>query len=138
MAGFLSSKYKPIQVNEDWLINTTQRIIPKNVKRISQLGPKFAVKSHKVPLKQIVTDVEYVLRNSRVSLSKKGEVRHKFTNILKKLKSCPVDRNIYERHLIHDLKATEKFMKDNSEMLVLEADKGKVTVIMEKNERNFK
>ena len=125
---------KPIQVNEDWLIITTQRIIPENVKRILQLGPTFAVKSHKIPLKQIVTDVEYVLRNSCVSLSKKGEVRHKFLDILKKLKSCPaVDRNIYEKNLIYDLKATKKFMKDNSEMLVLEADKGKAIVIMQKN-----
>ena len=43
-----------------------------------------------------------------------------------------VDRNEEEMWLVKNIVFTKKFMKENKDLLVLEADKDKATVVMEK------
>ena len=107
----------------------------RNIQKILQLGPSFALKACKAPIKRVITDVEYVLRKSRTSEQKKGEVRHNVINMLKFEKGHPEKRSSIERELFNDVKDTKKFLKNNCDILpiVLEADKGRATVLMSKD-----
>ena len=134
-----------IRLNDGWLVNTTDRTIPDNVKRILQLGPKFVLKTKKTPLKDIVANAEYILRRSKIPEDKKGEARLNIISHLKTGRKKPCVRNDVEKQLEDDLRSTKQFLKENEELLVLCADNGnnksdyynKLTVHLE-DKKNYK
>ena len=75
-----------------------------------------------------------VLKSTRITEGERGEARHKIINLLRKEKNKPCTRSNLEKQLEEDLRKTKMFLKKNKELLVLEADKGRSTVIMDREE----
>jgi hypothetical protein len=126
---------------EDWLINLTSVTIPTEVNKILQLGPKFSHRPSKIPFEKIVTDVEYVIHQTRTADEVKTEVRQRIALLLNKIKSSglkktntPTDTYI----TTGERRTVEKFLEDNENLVITRADKGNATVILEKKEYDRK
>jgi hypothetical protein len=89
-------------------------------------GLKFVPSPKEVPVKDIITGVEEIA--SKLGSEKAEELRHETKRILKKYKN-PVDNlTRLEKRAIGSLKAKA------DEIVILQADKGNKTVVMNKND----
>jgi hypothetical protein len=120
-----------ININEKWFINLTDLIVPLEVKWLLSLGKNFAVptKIKKIELFHIIADTESILENVE-DLRDRDVLRAKVCNILhnninKKNIFTPLDR-----FLVETKKITDEFLKTHIDIIVVQADKGKATVLM--------
>lgn len=89
----------------------------------------------KVPLAKIITDTEYAINGSKASSEKKEEARHRIAEHLKRItKRHSNSRRNLDLALQRDLQATRDFLKAHDHLLILKADKGNATVVMERAE----
>lgn len=119
-----------------YLINLSDRQIPKNVSRLLNMGPKMAInqETEKDTLK-LITDVEQCIGMIRNPEHKKqiraasGKIIKSHIGRLKNKRESRVHQQIKQ-----DLKQTKKFKKQNKDIIFLEADKTNNMVIMNKAE----
>ncbi|XP_037929293.1 uncharacterized protein LOC119666107 [Teleopsis dalmanni] len=114
-----------IIVNQGWFKNETKTKIPKNIEWLLSLGAKFALHfaSSQFPLLDCITEGEDIIQ----TLGEKNDqeiARTQLTHMIKKQKNKK----------LNTVGQTKKFLKKNSDMLILDADKGNVTVAMNKND----
>jgi len=81
------SAWRKIKVNKKWIINTTDKCIPKEIERLLQMGPKFAIKPQRIPIEPIITDLEYTIRQAKVSDEQKNETRQKIASHLRRTRT---------------------------------------------------
>jgi hypothetical protein len=121
-----------------WLVNLTETTIPEDVQQVLKLGDKFSVPilNKKIPVEDIISSVESTIY--RFDDEVKIEIRNKFTNILTNFKQNPDKFSPHEVSFSKLHKKAQIFLKDHPELLVLSADKGNVTVIMNRIEYSEK
>ncbi|XP_073827824.1 uncharacterized protein, partial [Musca autumnalis] len=123
-----------IQINDNWFVNKTNKNIPDNIKWLLSLGPKFALPTTKdnFPLFKYITDGEEIIHTNE-DREKQEDARTNFTtmveNHINKLKKTSKDAFI-----IRTVAQTKTFMKSNKDIIILNSDKGNVTVAMDNNE----
>ena len=127
-------------VNSKALCNATTTTIPKETEMLLSLGPKFALpfgNPAEIPFYHVIADVEDVIKthsDTEVQERTRCAIANTIQNFL---------HNSHERsHWSHPQaklyneaeKQTRMFFKQNPGILVLQADKGNKTVLMEKEE----
>lgn len=119
---------------ENCVKNLSQKQIPEKVEQCLALGPKFAYEPSvkEYPVNRLLADVDFGIatldedRETKSTL--KNEVIHTVNNFIKKnrmsTQSIPTE-DLY--------KETRKFLKENSDLIVLNSDKGNVTCVIDRD-----
>lgn len=122
-------------IQDKWLVNLSQTNLPENVKTILSLGPKFSFKTNykDIHMGRLVSDLESLL--NLVNAEKRDFYRAKLTSIItgyvhqnKEIKN-PTDKLFRE---------TECFLKENQNLVVVNSDKGGVTVVLDREQYHQK
>lgn len=124
-----------IYYNKDRLKNLSDIELPKDVEMILSFGPKFTVYQSKpeIPLANLITDIEYIVKTNQ-NENLHNEIRGKAATIISNFIKKPHTIENRKQLILHKAyKATKNFLKINSELIVTEADKGNVTIIMNKS-----
>lgn len=124
-----------IKTQNKWIKNLTTKQIPQSVNNLLSLGSKFIIQSTKkdVNIENIIADTEYILQgipDERKNIQR-ARVTNAITNYIHKdLTSNSQINKCYQE--------TKIFLKTNDDIIVLNSDKGAVTVLMEEKEYHEK
>lgn len=120
---------------DKWLKNLTDTTIPKPVENILGLGNKFNLKvpNEKMPAAKIIASLEPMIQNLPQT-AERIELRNKLCNILTNHKKARTKNNSMDVILNEHFKITKEFIRMNPEIIVLNADKGNVTVLLPKEQ----
>ncbi|XP_044745169.1 uncharacterized protein LOC123307032 [Coccinella septempunctata] len=124
-------KRNQIDIQEKWLKNLSNKTLPETVRNILSLGSKFSIPTTKKDIKvdSLIADLEYVLLG--VTEDRRDVLRAQATNTITNFTHGNNNRSSSIQKWYKDAK---KFLKDNDDLIVLDSDKGGVTVIMNKSE----
>lgn len=128
-----------IDLSEKWLVNLTTTVIPTNITNVLKLGDKFAlpIEATEIPYNTIITDIESILKTSKLDDEELHEYRGKFVNVLNNYKNKSRAKSLLspqEKTILKDVKTTKKFLKENPDLMVTKADKGNATVIITRDQ----
>lgn len=122
-------KDKLFKDNKKWLKNLTNIMIPPDIENFLSLGPKFSIQvnSKKLHVGGLLADVESILEDHPRNVRDlyRARVTNVITNFLHK-NNDTVCQGVYNE--------TRNFLKANPNILITRADKGAVTVIIDKND----
>lgn len=123
-----------IKENSGWFVNKTRFDIPENVEWLLSHGKKFSVpqKKEEFPLLKYIADGEECVK----TLDDKEDqeiARNKLTYMVENFMNKQ-QLNSRDKYTIRTMGETKKFLKENSEIIIVEADKGNVTVAMERKD----
>lgn len=120
-----------------WFKNLTTKEIPEEVKEVVSLGNKFNITNNKVTTQDKVEVIKNVENNLfKLPPESHNEVRQNVTHVInncmtkqKKMRHIPY----HQKRLENNLKTTQEFMQDNQDVMFTIADKGNVTVALDKS-----
>jgi len=125
--------------NSKWVVNNCSKAIPESVINFLNLGEKFAVPINVNDNKDRMDTALMFVKNFEAS-------SHKFPErVVDKVRSLIVNSlsvNLYgnkhlkhiDAHILKEYINCKKFLKNNNDIFVTKADKGQVTVFMDKSE----
>lgn len=127
--------------DEKAFINLTNHHIPADIQQFLGFGPKFSVPSESddIPLINIIADTEQILKRNSTSDQQHNAMRSKVVNIMTnfihngRIKGHR-SNFITNRQIISMYDRTKTFLKNNKEIIITSADKGKSTVAITKTE----
>lgn len=122
---------KQINSSSKWFKNVSNIQIPDDIRSFLSLGPRFSVEIPKkeVSVQKLLADVDNII-NRFQGENRQNILRAKTTYLITEfLKKTPDITNNFQSLYYK----TKKFLKDNPELLILKADKGNVTVAMNKH-----
>lgn len=126
-------------IQEKWLINLTDTIIPDQVQKILSLGqnfsPPFVNKKH-VPVLEILKNFES--RSFLIEADNRNEARLDLTNLIMKNLNNKKHVSVFDKTFIKHLKTCNDFLAKNKQLLITRADKGQSTVIINRDDYNNK
>ncbi|XP_011858662.1 PREDICTED: uncharacterized protein LOC105556190 [Vollenhovia emeryi] len=131
---FLNSSCEILKnTNEKWFINLTNITIPNKVSNLLQLGENFSLPdslNKRKAIHEYIKDLESGTHHSQLNkkISLRNTVLPLFQNYINEKKLDP-----QEERLKHMVDSTTTFCKTNPDILFTRADKGNVTVAIEKN-----
>ena len=121
-------------MNNDWFINTTNQVVPKEVICLLQLGDKFSLpfggNKNKL-IFEFIKDIESNILNCTVS--EKFEIRNHIVPKLNKFIENKFILSNFDKEFLRLFKFNIRFLKDNPNFLFTRADKGNITVALDKN-----
>jgi len=124
---------QPIQINEKWFINLSNQNIPLDVTKLLQLGEGFSFpffKNKKESVIEFIKDFEGLgFRNNN---SQKLKIRNTVVTQLYKFMNNDQQMDNVQKELMRLLKITRLFCKDNSNIIFTKADKGNITVALDR------
>lgn len=123
-----------ITLNDGWFVNKTNVEFPKDVKWLLSLGEKFGLPTSKqnFPLFKVIADGDDIIQTNN-DKEQQEIMRTKFTTMLDS--HLNKMRDSYRDKFINTTVAHSKtFLKQNKNILILNADKGNVTVAMYKDD----
>lgn len=112
-----------------WVINMSSRQLTESETSLLSKGLNFAPAPRKIPSQQIINEVESSLYN--LDPVKRSEVRNPVVGVLSSAKP-PMN------NLTRDEMGAVKTLKNNKNIIILRADKGNATVVMNKKEYHDK
>lgn len=114
--------------NEKCFVNLTDLEISEGIQHFLGLGPKFSM--HRPPSEKLVfqtiSDVECILKG--ISPLDRDEVRGRCVNIILNSINKDFDRNDKNIWLHKQMNATDKFLKEHSDVIVVRSDKGNAKI----------
>lgn len=122
----------------DWFVNKTKIDIPTNIQWLLSLGPKYALPNTKktFPLFKCIAEGEECVQ-TKENKEQQETSRTKLVSLLDD-HICKTKLNRRDKLILDTVGQTEKFLRENKNMLVLNADKGNKTVAMDKNDYDLK
>lgn len=119
---------------EKWVKNLTNTDIPKNIMEVLALGPKFSIPYNRnnLPITDIIASVETCI--DKLDKDTKNKVRSEIVNNIIEHKHKMNHINRQNNNLFRQIKQTKTFLKENEHILITRADKGNVTVVINKAE----
>ncbi|XP_068674499.1 uncharacterized protein [Montipora foliosa] len=112
------------EIKKRWVVNASDCDLEANEISLLRKGMNFAITPRSVPVKEVLTAVEQGISN--LPRDAKDEVRGDICNIIKNAKA-PKTYNLNQGE-----RQAMKKLKGNDSILVLPADKGNATVVMNK------
>lgn len=107
--------------------------VPENIKSFLQLGGNFSLPvTNKTKL---TTDFIINFENNLRKLSpvKRSSIRNRSTNIINSIPSYQYPLTKAHNELLHLNFITNNFLKDNHNLIITRADKGNITVALDKD-----
>lgn len=124
--------------NIDWFVNKTEEDIPTNIQWLLSLGPKFALPNTKetFPLFKCIAEGEDCVQ----TLENKDKQEISRTKLVSLIDDHLNKNKLNKREqlILNTVVQSEKYLKRNKEILILNSDKGNITVAMNKTEYNNK
>lgn len=124
------------------IVNLTNTQIPDRCSELLCLGPKFALNppsNHKQTYINLIADAEHVLTNAyRDDEQTRNEKRQRTNNILTNFANKFPSMDQHEAFLRKEYFHTQRWLKQNKDILVTLADKGNKTVFINKQEYDEK
>ncbi|KYN07871.1 hypothetical protein ALC62_01155 [Cyphomyrmex costatus] len=122
-------------LHDSWFVNLDGLDIPLEVQYLLQLGEKFGLPINKYNkektlvefIKQIESNI--IVRHNNII----NFVRNNFIPILNRLNNNFPSSNVTEKHILEWLSKTKKFINEHHNLLITNADKGNVTVFLDRN-----
>ena len=116
----------------NWVRNISSRPLDETATQVLSYGFKHSVTPKQIPTEAIVSSVEAVLsRQHELSESTKVNIRSRVTSTLQ-------SASLPNSNLTPDEKKALKRLKTDENIVILPADKGRVTVVMDKTDYNYK
>ena len=116
------------KTDENWVRNISSRPLDKTETRVLSYGLKHSVTPKRIPTESIVSSVEAVLSRQR-DLSESAK-----DNIRSRIASTVQSASIPDNNLTKDEQQALKRLKNDKDIVILPADKGRVTVVMDKTD----
>lgn len=115
---------------EKWIFNLSDVQLPWFVQNTLALGDKFnlPVRNDKIATEQFIANFEPKFQT--LGKRYRVELRNRVCNILTNFKKSPTKRNTVDEIMKANHEATKTFLGSNPHLLVLNADKCNVTVVM--------
>jgi len=123
-----------IRINDKWFINLSNHNIPSDVTKLLQLGEGFSFpffKNKKESVIEYIKDFEGM--GFRGNNSQKLKIRNTVVTQLHKFMNNEQQMDEVQRELMRLLKKTKSFCKDNSNIIFTKADKGNITVALDRD-----
>lgn len=122
-----------INENDNWFVNKTNTHIPENVQWLLSLGQKHALPTvkHEFPLFKYIADGEDCIQ----TIDDKEEqelARSKFTSILENHVNKQ-SLSMRDRYTVNIVDEADRFLRKHKDIFILNADKGNVTVAMDRS-----
>lgn len=140
VAHLCKNGYSFLKYNPKWFINLTDEPIPKECEMMLALGKKFAVNHTRkeLPVFDIISDIENVTRSVREE-DMHNTIRAKAATILSN-HLHKKDSSMARQHLLlqKSYTATKKFLRSKPEIVIVDADKGNLTIAMDRTTYNTK
>ncbi|XP_071057544.1 uncharacterized protein [Onthophagus taurus] len=114
---------------ETIVINRSNIPLTKDETSVLAKGLNYAIAPKKVPKEEIICEVEAAVRG--MSTLKAEEIRQEVTRVLKSAKPPKSNLMVGEKKALRSI-------KEKSEIVVLPADKGNATVVMDRKEYDDK
>jgi len=121
-------------VNDKWFINLSHRNIPFEVQCLLQLGQNFSLPANNKNenIIQLIKNIENNIIKLHSDTQK--EIRNRSIPIMHNFMSSSSCLDINDRKINNLLKVTSKFIKNNSDIIYSRADKGNITVALDRIE----
>ncbi|XP_078355921.1 uncharacterized protein LOC144640707, partial [Oculina patagonica] len=116
------------KTDENWVRNISSRPLDKTETQVLSYGLKHSVTPKRIPTETIVSSVEAVLSRQR-DLSEPAK-----DNIRSRIASTIQSASIPNSNLTKDEQQALKRLKTDDNIVILPADKGRVTVVMDKTD----
>ena len=121
-----------------WFFNLTKIVPPQSVIDTVSLGNKFNLDTNKLNKNQVIENIKCLESNLyKIDQKLHDQVRTKVTSIIAKHQDC--QKNIKhiphaKKQLVQGIEETKKFMKNNPNIMFIPADKGSVSVMVDRGE----
>ena len=116
------------KTDENWVRNISSGPLDKTETRVLSYGLKHSVTPKRIPTESIVSSVEAVLSRQRdLSESAKNDIRSRIASTVQ-------SASIPDNNLTKDEQQALKRLKNGNDIVILPADKGHVTVVMDKTD----
>ena len=120
-------------VNRDrWLVNLSNTILDKDEEEVLKLGPKFAPAPKRIPYTDIAAGVEAATHKARLPSEAAEELTARVCAAVQK--APQPERNLTAQQL----KAVGSLKKKRQSIVILKADKGNPTIVMNREEYHRK
>jgi len=121
-------------INKKWFVNLTQSNIPHDVQCLLQLGPNFSLPLHNTNNNtiQLIKNIE----NNIIKLhtDTQNAIRNKTIPLIHNLSTVLHKKDQIANKITNLLNITKKFMKNNPNIIYTRADKGNITVALNRIE----
>ena len=117
--------------DDNWVRNTSSRPLDRNETRVLSYGQKHSVTPKRIPTEGIVSGVEAAPSRQRKLSESTKDIR---SRIASTMQSALQDGG----NLIKDEQHALKRLKNDEDIVILPADRGRVTVVMDKTDYHDK
>lgn len=130
----LQRKELGIKFNKKWFVNKSDVDVPKDVEYILSLGKKFAlpIKKNNIPIMKVIADGEDIVQTLQ-DREEQEVARSKLSSIIDN-QINRIKLNNRDKFLLHKVEISKKFLRNNNNIIILNADKGNTTVVMNKDD----
>ena len=108
-----------------WIINLSDKQLSESQKSLLEKGMKFSITENKIPKDEIISKVESSLKG--IEKVEADTIRAKVSLTLQQAKAPKDNLSAYERRALKEL-------KNDDSIIILPADKGRATVILNKED----
>jgi len=121
-------------INNKWFINFSYVNIPQNIQRLLQLGQNYPL-----PFTNTKNNIIQLIKNIENNIIKlyqdtQNEIRNRSMPFIHNLMSKSLYKESTDIQIIDLIKITNKFIKNNPNIIFIRADKRNITVALEKTE----
>ncbi|XP_055527260.1 uncharacterized protein LOC129719869 [Wyeomyia smithii] len=125
-----------LNTEKEWVENITSTQVPDFVMRTLLLGPNFNVQNKtKIPYVEIVAGIEKGIRSKENADEIRGGISTAITNHINYTRQ---PRHGKLEWMEKDISATKQYLKEHPNLIIIKADKGNKTVIMEAEDYHMK
>jgi len=120
--------------NNKWFINLSHCNIPEKVQCLLQLGQNFSIPALNMNnnIIQVIKNIENNIKNLQPDTQK--EIRNRSVPLIHNLMSSSLYRDTSDHKIINLLNTTNNFLKMNPNIIYTRADKGNITVVLNRND----
>lgn len=125
-----------LEYDRGWFVNLTEKDVPADVQAILAMGPKFSVKHCRTdfPTFEVISDVECLAKNIENAENRPSFSGRAATALSNHIHNVEATTNAEEKHIQNCYKKTKQFLQQNKDLIVVDADKGNTTILMNRAE----
>ncbi|XP_025264619.1 uncharacterized protein LOC112637990 [Camponotus floridanus] len=122
------------ELRKEWFVNLSSSIIPEVVQLLLQLGEKFClpVVDKERTVVDLLKSVEFNI--NKLPTEVRTLVRNRSFPIINSFHNSILHKSPSDKVILKSLNATKKFTRDNPDILFTRADKGNITVALNKDD----
>jgi len=120
-----------------WILNISNKNVPNSVLNFLSLGENFSLPMNPTVKKDRLISTIETIKNFEFNSHKVPEniadkLRNNISNSLQKFLRRNKHQSFIDRTILNDFSACKKFLRNNNDIFVTRANKGQVTVILDK------